>query len=809
MAVSSSVEIQVISRLLTTKDQYEIDRLTSYDTSYYAVFKDHIQFILDHKDKYGKVPDLFTFQAEFEDAVLVETNESLEFLENKLKENKSRILFLETFNTLSDLGSGDVLEAWEYLNRQCELAADLDSSKPADIVKESDIRAQKIIEFNKQERIPTGFKEIDDLMYGGLSTVEEFLVIVARTNSGKAQPLWSKILTPTGWVKMGDIQIGDEVLGENNDNGRVVKIFPQGEKDYYKITFDDGTVVECCDDHLWKVLNADRRIRENKHYEEHEILTTRELRSNIDKNYTIDITSPIEFISDFNEEDELDGYLLGVILGDGGLRDGGVVISNYSEEIWNKIEKIAGRYNCIRSGINRNRLSGKLRNRNFIKDKLTEYGLMNKKSIDKFIPKQYLKAPVNVRKSLLAGLLDTDGYISKDTKTVWEFDTSSEQLAEDFVELARSLGVKVKIYPRTDSYYTKDGVRIKANGSRHITCRSLFNPFTIRKKSSRFENRQYAYKRSMLKRHAKRIVSIEHAGKTECQCILVDNKSHTYITDGYTTTHNSWVATKMIESAQKNGFNSILYSPEMQSSFIGTRFDTWRAHFKNSDLYRGHYSDEYKEYIENLKEDEVSAIVVEDSDMSGGHTTVHALENLVKRYNAKLLIIDGLSYIHSSGKYQNETLRYRDICNDLFRVSKTYGCAVVATIQANRDTLSNKDENGESFPTIYNVSDSDYPARIATQVFAVRQLYEKHVLEFRLEKIRNARNEKPVLTYMVDFNTGSLEYSEDGDDIDNNDSAQFSTPTVTSNIVNKVEFDDDDLDVLDSEFDDDEEDIEF
>ena len=62
---------------------------------------------------------------------------------------------------------------------------------------------------------------------------------------------------------------------------------------------------------------------------------------------------------------------------------------------------------------------------------------------------------------------------------------------------------------------------------------------------------------------------------------------------------------------------------------------------------------------------------------------------------------------------------------------------------------------------------------------------------------------------MVDFNTGSLEYSEDGDDIDNNDSAQFSTPTVTSNIINKVEFDDDDLDVLDSEFDDDEEDIEF
>ena len=96
-------------------------------------------------------------------------------------------------------------------------------------------------------------------MYGGLSTVEELLLIVARTNTGKAQPLWSKVLTPSGWVTMGDLKIGDEVVGKNNDNGKVIQIFPQGEKDYYKVYFDDNTFVECCADHLWEVRSIDLR----------------------------------------------------------------------------------------------------------------------------------------------------------------------------------------------------------------------------------------------------------------------------------------------------------------------------------------------------------------------------------------------------------------------------------------------------------------------------------------------------------------------------------------------------------------------
>ena len=73
----NSIELQVVCRILTTEDQIEIDRLCSYDKSYYSVLTDQIEFILDHKDRTGKVPDLFTFQAQFEDLTLIEVNEPL------------------------------------------------------------------------------------------------------------------------------------------------------------------------------------------------------------------------------------------------------------------------------------------------------------------------------------------------------------------------------------------------------------------------------------------------------------------------------------------------------------------------------------------------------------------------------------------------------------------------------------------------------------------------------------------------------------------------------------------------------------
>lgn len=628
--MTSSVELQVISKILTTDSSIELDRLCAYDESYYAVFKEHIRFILEHKQQYGDVPDVFTFQAKFEDIVLVQVNEPIQFLEDELRKNKQQILLLETFNKLSDLGSADVSEAWEYLSNQVDRASELDTSQPLNIVKDADKRAQQILEFNKQKRIPTGFKQIDKCLYGGLSTVEELLVIIARTNSGKAQPLWSKVLTPHGWKTMGEVQIGDTLIGKNNDNGKVIQIFPQGVKDYYRVHFDDGTYAECCDDHLWEVVDIDKRI--NRISDEYEVLKLSDIRKS-DTTYTVDLCGQLEF----------DATIL------------------FPNEV--------------------------------------EYG-------------------------------QASGYF--------------------------------------------------------VTTENVID-----------SNRSY-----------KIITRIEYVGKTECQCILLDNESHTYITDGYTVTHNSWVCTKMMESAQANGFPVLFYSPEMQSCFIGARFDTWRSHFKNSDLFRGNYTEEYLNYLKDLAQNSTDAFVVEDKDMSEGKTTVSGLERLVKKHHIKLLIVDGLSYIAEEKRAANDSIKYKDICNGLFRLSKTYGCAVVVAMQANRDTKETKDEKGLPFPTMYEAESSDHPARIATQVFTMRQIFEKHIMDIRLEKSRTAANTRPVFSYSWDPNTGNMEYVENVEESVNTPvPTSTSVPTVSSTI--SIGNTSNTIDGFDSLDDDDDDDIEF
>lgn len=628
--MTSSVELQVISKILTTDSSIELDRLCAYDESYYAVFKEHIRFILEHKQQYGDVPDVFTFQAKFEDIVLVQVNEPIQFLEDGLRKNKQQILLLETFNKLSDLGSADVSEAWEYLSNQVDRASELNTSQPLNIVKDADKRAQQILEFNKQKRIPTGFKQIDKCLYGGLSTVEELLVIIARTNSGKAQPLWSKVLTPHGWKTMGEVQIGDTLIGKNNDNGKVIQIFPQGVKDYYRVHFDDGTYAECCDDHLWEVVDIDKRI--NRISDEYEVLKLSDIRKS-DTTYTVDLCGQLEF----------DATIL------------------FPNEV--------------------------------------EYG-------------------------------QASGYF--------------------------------------------------------VTTENVID-----------SNRSY-----------KIITRIEYVGKTECQCILLDNESHTYITDGYTVTHNSWVCTKMMESAQANGFPVLFYSPEMQSCFIGARFDTWRSHFKNSDLFRGNYTEEYLNYLKDLAQNSTDAFVVEDKDMSEGKTTVSGLERLVKKHHIKLLIVDGLSYIAEEKGAANDSIKYKDICNGLFRLSKTYGCAVVVAMQANRDTKETKDEKGLPFPTMYEAESSDHPARIATQVFTMRQIFEKHIMDIRLEKSRTAANTRPVFSYSWDPNTGNMEYVENVEESVNTPvPTSTSVPTVSSTI--SIGNTSNTIDGFDSLDDDDDDDIEF
>lgn len=104
--------------------------------------------------------------------------------------------------------------------------------------------------------IPTGAGALDEVLKGGLG-YGELGVLIAPTGTGKAQPLYSKVLTPNGFKTMGEIVVGDEVIGGDGKIYNVVNVYPQGIRPVYRVYFSNGVKCECDINHLWVVYDAD------------------------------------------------------------------------------------------------------------------------------------------------------------------------------------------------------------------------------------------------------------------------------------------------------------------------------------------------------------------------------------------------------------------------------------------------------------------------------------------------------------------------------------------------------------------------
>src|SRR3989304_1120768 len=162
---------------------------------------------------------------------------------------------------------------------------------------------------------PTGF--------GHAGIVTEIYAQSFATVEGNAQPLTSKILTPTGYKLMGDIEMYDEVICPDGSYSRVIGIFPQGKRKIYKITFNDNTFVEASDNHLWKLFKIDGNSF---------ILNTEQvLERNKNDKFRIPKLSKIDFIN--NKIQPIHPYILGLLIGDGHLKNKIASICTIDKEI--------------------------------------------------------------------------------------------------------------------------------------------------------------------------------------------------------------------------------------------------------------------------------------------------------------------------------------------------------------------------------------------------------------------------------------------------------------------------------------------
>jgi chaperonin GroEL len=355
------------------------------------------------------------------------------------------------------------------------------------------------------------------------------------------QPLYAKVLTPTGWKSMGDIKVGDRICGTNNSIQRVLGVFKKGKKEIYKVAFAEGNkqtrFVECCKEHLWAVKTQAGKPK---------LLTTKQLfdsglqHKNNGGKYFISQTS-VEF-DDNAKQLPLDSYLLGVLLGDGslsikheveiaiGLGENYVLDNLILPEGCKLRKRLYAKKHYIKASITGSNRKNTPRGEpsSIIKNILKDLKLLGTDSHTKFIPKQYLYSSIETRQRLLDGLIDTDGTVGK--RGLFSFSTVSKQLYEDFIELCRSLGKPIyceqKIRkPNKGSYSTKPIYRV-----------------------SELKGNKYGFK----------ICSIEKTNQqTEMMCIKVSNDDHLYITNDFIPTHNTTCSSTLAHSIFQNGLKMI------------------------------------------------------------------------------------------------------------------------------------------------------------------------------------------------------------------------------------------------------------
>nr|MDQ6897562.1 replicative DNA helicase [Actinomycetota bacterium] len=98
--------------------------------------------------------------------------------------------------------------------------------------------------------VPTGFTDLDSLTNG--FHAGQMIVVAARPAIGKALALDTPLPTPTGWTTMGQVAVGDEVMGADGLPTRVVAATEvMLGRPCYEVEFSDGSVIVADEQHQW------------------------------------------------------------------------------------------------------------------------------------------------------------------------------------------------------------------------------------------------------------------------------------------------------------------------------------------------------------------------------------------------------------------------------------------------------------------------------------------------------------------------------------------------------------------------------
>nr|WP_275888303.1 replicative DNA helicase [Nonomuraea lactucae] len=510
--------------------------------------------------------------------------------------------------------------------------------------------------------VPTGFQDLDQLTNG--LHPGQMIVVAARPAIGKALALDTPLPTPSGWTTMGEVRVGDRLIGAD---GRPTRVVAATEIMYgrrcYEVEFSDGTVIVADAQHQWRTTAratgksapgwrpphlARRRtphpmrrrvpvgggvavggeglaggrggevpvavggsVRRHE-WDAADVVTTEEIAATLRS--ATDGARPAVAVAAAFQLDERDlplpPYTLGAWLGDG--------------------ESAAARS------------SGGPRS-------LGGLG-------DGHVPPVYLRASERQRRDLLAGLLDSGGHVDRDGRI--RLAVTDRRLARDVHDLALSLGYLATM--RTEPVRDEAG----AWSTRYtITARA---------------------RRTVDVRH---IVDVRPVESRAVRCVEVDSADHMYLASrACIPTHNSTLGLDFARSAAiKHGMTTVIFSLEMSRNEITMRLLSAEARVALHAMRSGMMGDDdWTRLARRMSEVAEAPLFIDDSPNMSMMEIRAKCRRLKQRNDLRFVIIDYLQLMSSPKKSESRQNEVSEISRAIKLLAKELEVPVIAISQLNR-----------------------------------------------------------------------------------------------------------------------------
>ncbi|HEY6422445.1 MAG TPA: replicative DNA helicase [Pseudonocardiaceae bacterium] len=556
--------------------------------------------------------------------------------------------------------------------------------------------------------VPTGFIDLDAVTNG--LHPGQMVIIAARPGIGKALALDTPLPTPTGWTTMGDVAVGDQLMGAD---GRPTTVLAATDamrgRPCYKVEFSDGSVIVADGEHQWLTeTRASRRSAQQaatgynryrsqrtfaKVHTTEKIAATLRCRTADQRlNHSVVNCRPLDLP---DQGLLIPPYSLGVWLGDGTSRAANFTSADPEIALHIEAEGLRveprGRMrytlqlpipepvsapicgDCGGPSCGLAQCQSCRDRHGTVQARLRTLDLLG----NKHIPLLYLRSSLTQRRALLAGLLDADGTVTPGGSV--QFSVTSARLADDVRQLVVSLGYRCGM-----STKQVHGRAEESATAYTLTFSTEDEVFQLeRKRLVHKQRRRYSRARS----GARYIVAVRPVQSVPVRCVQVDNGDHLYLAgESMIPTHNSTLGLDFARSCSvTHGMTSVIFSLEMSRTEIVMRLLSAEAKIRLSDMRSGRMSDDdWTRLARRMGEVSEAPLFIDDSPNMTMMEIRAKARRLKQRNDLRLIIVDYMQLMTSGKRVESRQQEVSEFSRHLKLLAKELEVPVVTISQLNR-----------------------------------------------------------------------------------------------------------------------------